>query len=1022
MRLKRRFLADTSNGSKNYRRNLVLVAVAFGIIGSIIIGLSHAAPNDFTNVNNDPIDPAYLTDIPFGSHSDYIQPWNAYLDTVPASTLVNAVGINFNISGNSIEPTARILAAHGFKRARIEIGWGSMDYDDPTQLNPSKLPQIQQYITTFKKYGIRPLILLNANSGGPVPYKQFNFQVTQAAKIGDTTIKIDPSVASQLIDDYSGSNFGEPKAPQAKYRFLHVTSDGTVTLSQPLKINVPVGTYNNGATQKFLPFFPPNKDDGSPSPQYAATMNGWLEYVGAVTKTVKQDYGSDDFDVEIWNEVSFGSAFLSAKAYYSPMPSGYATAAGGGEQGILNNTVSYIRNPANGVSDIQIGNGFTNEAPWGSGVNQPIGLTAIDKHPYSGKLFRPAQGQTGMPIDATGQKDPTATLQCVQAADHTKPATWTDSNGNGKLDVKDNCDNGTGVIGMFSPKEPAYNRFLPESFLTGITTETLARDLAPFDNSVQGTLHGRDTKPCANCTPPVMWITEVNLAPQSGAFPDPETDPTSAASFQLSPEEDRHIATKDYLRYLVAYINKGVKAIDFYAANAGDLSVIDPSFFTQLTAGDIKHNPSFYPGDDSGGASLDAISNLVNLMQQGSAPITQPRQLTLTKIADNHNHAQFDSTDNTPGHPPLYDRNALAVLPFQVSDTRFAIPSYVMTRNVDKVYNPGASTTTGARFDLPPEAFQLTMGGFDPTKTLTASAVNPLTNDSTPVSIISQGGGNVVIQADLTDSPRVIIIDESGTSSTPPTADTTPPDTLITVVPGGSRVKTSASFSFTSNENGSTFQCKLDSGDFTACTSPVTYDNVPPGTHTFSVRAIDAAGNIDPTPATDTFTFTVPTSTDTTPPSVPTGLQATAPTSLVVALSWNASTDTGGSGLDGYNIYRNGAKINNNLVTATTYNDVTVNANTGYSYKVEAVDTNGNRSAQTAAVNVTTPASATGLRGDVTGPVNKPDGKIDIYDLSYVIRNYDTNNLNADVSGPDGKPDGKVDIYDMSYIIRNYQH
>ena len=82
----------------------------------------------------------------------------------------------------------------------------------------------------------------------------------------------------------------------------------------------------------------------------------------------------------------------------------------------------------------------------------------------------------------------------------------------------------------------------------------------------------------------------------------------------------------------------------------------------------------------------------------------------------------------------------------------------------------------------------------------------------------------------------------------PPSVDTAAPDTTITAGPKKKEKKGKASFSFSSSEPGSTFQCKLDDGSFEPCTSPDDV-KVNKGKHTFAVRATDAAGNVDPTPA-----------------------------------------------------------------------------------------------------------------------------------------------------------------------------
>jgi len=93
--------------------------------------------------------------------------------------------------------------------------------------------------------------------------------------------------------------------------------------------------------------------------------------------------------------------------------------------------------------------------------------------------------------------------------------------------------------------------------------------------------------------------------------------------------------------------------------------------------------------------------------------------------------------------------------------------------------------------------------------------------------------------------------------------DETPPETTITdaTVAGDS-----ARLTFSSNEAGARFECRLDGGPFDVCASPTEYSGLGDGSHTFTARAIDLAGNVDPTPATRGFVTAGTPSGDTTPP------------------------------------------------------------------------------------------------------------------------------------------------------------
>jgi hypothetical protein len=107
-------------------------------------------------------------------------------------------------------------------------------------------------------------------------------------------------------------------------------------------------------------------------------------------------------------------------------------------------------------------------------------------------------------------------------------------------------------------------------------------------------------------------------------------------------------------------------------------------------------------------------------------------------------------------------------------------------------------------------------------------------------------------------------IDAAGNVQATPTAfawtvdnsliDSTPPETTIISRPPDPTTSPAASFTYASNEPGSSFQCKLDGGAFNSCSpAGVTYTGLGEGPHTFQVRAKDASDNVDPTPAGYSF-------------------------------------------------------------------------------------------------------------------------------------------------------------------------
>jgi len=88
----------------------------------------------------------------------------------------------------------------------------------------------------------------------------------------------------------------------------------------------------------------------------------------------------------------------------------------------------------------------------------------------------------------------------------------------------------------------------------------------------------------------------------------------------------------------------------------------------------------------------------------------------------------------------------------------------------------------------------------------------------------------------------------------PATPETVAPETTITSAPDATTNDTTPTFEFVADESDATFECRVDGAPFTPCASPHTSAPLADGAHVFEVRAVDAAGNLDPTPARHAFT------------------------------------------------------------------------------------------------------------------------------------------------------------------------
>ncbi len=168
-------------------------------------------------------------------------------------------------------------------------------------------------------------------------------------------------------------------------------------------------------------------------------------------------------------------------------------------------------------------------------------------------------------------------------------------------------------------------------------------------------------------------------------------------------------------------------------------------------------------------------------------------------------------------------------------------------------------------------------------------------------------------------------------STTPPTS-TRPRRRSRRARPPSRRVP-DATFAFTSDESGSTFECSVDGAAFASCSSPATFTGLADGAHTFDVRATDGSANTDATP--DSAAWTI----DATAPNVSLA-DPGSPLRGTVTLSPSAD-DGSGSGVASLIVQRSPAGAGIWTTIATSWNTTGV-ADGSYDLRARATDNAGN--------------------------------------------------------------------------------
>ncbi len=686
-----------------------------------------------------------------GLLSYYEQPWRAYMDTWDARQWNDCLAVNFNVLPKDAEATAQVLADAGFKHARVEFGWGNFDYDKETLLSDKRQGMLDS-LRLLQKHGLRPLLLLNSHHAAPCPFRNVFVELTADAKKGDKTLKVKDGSAIRV--GYTGPMYG-PEYCAAKPLVTKVDADGTCHLSTALADDLPAGRQPLWEL-KYQPFHG-SKVTGASDAENAvwaassqATMKGWERYVSETCALAQEALGTKGkpdagFDLEVWNEFTFGSNYLNYNNYtddklafapftYShtrPMQAGYAPDAkrtfsysGDASGEMFGRTCDFITSHSADFPGVKVDNGFLNQVPYGSGADSWDGQAAISRHFYTGnwveinsKTARPDMGT----IDALGNLDGTK----------------------GPKDYFDIVP-GTNFI-------PTFRAGFPEWGFSAFQLEKTISNLLP-DARLGGSRYSHN----GDFHPVELWQTEFNYG-RAAMFEAIFKDTHAAHDDPRMVALDDFIDGKFMLRSFVFQNHKGLKRLYMFAPVDApfQIGMFSPAYFAALGKSGGKLTPDVRAHIPSAYAGLSWMSK-----QLGAADkLDAPRPLRVDGLTEYKPRLIF-AGDGSAKHPDRFNRDWFAFLPYQLSANKFLVPYYVVVPDASKIWSPAKDPFDKTRYVMPDQEFDVQIGNCAGTGAK-VSAYDPLTNTAVPVKVVSATGNSLTVRLQTSDYPRVLTVEEA---------------------------------------------------------------------------------------------------------------------------------------------------------------------------------------------------------------------------------------------------------------------
>jgi len=596
-----------------------------------------------------------LLDVPWGNYSFIRQGWRGYLETLPARRYRDGLGVVWGQMppNKSAAEIATALSWAGFRRVRLEIPWGSVKWDE-TGLTDADAARMTQILRALRAHHLRPLILLNANHLQPCPVRWRELTVERPAAAGDRVVLVSGDLSDVSPSGATVMSLADGVRAGPLIAGYSDTQDGSrirhaINLSKPLAQTLKSGETLRVAVLRYPPLYPVG------TAQFEATAAGWLRYVGLVVDLAHKEYGGD-FDVEVWNELTFGSAYLNVDNYDDSKPARNAPDflhQGGSAWELARRTAARIKQDYPHVKVIW---GFSNTTFFNVKIPElPPQVDGQSYHPYG-----------------TGRR-------CY--ADLIK----------GRENLLLDSYVPTGCVTQPEGYAHAWQQ-----------TESLLRFLAPAARAAQAGAPDAFQH----------FITEHGLIP---------------AEIGITERRGAEQAKKKFLlRAPLLWLNKGLAAIYIY-------DVYEPD--------DMRWG--VFRSDGTVSAGMRALHNLT--MQFGAADeaLTRPRQLSFEVQQEG---GQVGVLPGDPRGDHLPQQDAVALLPFQVSATRFLVGAYVMTQDFPST--------------LAPQPYQVTITGIDG-RHAGVRYYSPDTDTTQSVTITARSAHSLKLRVGLTDIPDLIELDES---------------------------------------------------------------------------------------------------------------------------------------------------------------------------------------------------------------------------------------------------------------------